>query len=239
MQYNELYNPHNIGTRFVFDHFYNILGHIGIKSDLVACCGKDFKTYEKYASIVCSSSSARAYFFENDPKRFEEIKKGITFKKVKVKLGNVFHYNDFEGPTCARIEDLGIGLGIRFMLSHATGRLYTQSRINGIRATMWKAQLLDSSIRAISDDEIVQLYQNYLFSAGLQIKTIDNKVIGTKKILNVIKKQPIIKYEEFNRGTCAVYEHKVELEKNNRQAKLFMFTCINGSRMLQSLLVYK
>ena len=239
MEYNKKYDAHNEGTRFVFNKFYSILSNSGIKSNMVACCGRDYKTYEKYADMICRTPKAVAYFFENDPKRFNDIKEGIKSEKVLVRLGSVLHYSDYGVKAPCRVEDIGIGLGIRWMIAQATGRLHIQSRMRSDNRYKWKAQILDSALRSVSDVEVVQLYQNYLFTVGLHIKRINGKDPCTPNILGKENSNILKTYGDSKVGQCNVYHHEVELEKNNRQATLLMTTCINGSRMLQSLLMYK
>lgn len=250
MGYHTKYDEHNAGTQYVFDMFYRMLANSKIKSNLVACPGKDVDRYIRYASMVCRASKARAYFFENAEDHLKIIRGKLKKSqhpdayRVRIRQGDVITHESFGGPKVARIEDLGLGIGIRGMLYQAMTRLYRQSRAVTANSkwNAFKVQILDSCTRGVPPEEWYQLYKQYLSVIGLEMFAVNGIDVEEKPHLfakfNYGTK--VFEYKDGNRGTCAVYRHDVELYPNKyEKAKLHLYSCINGSSMLQSMLVYK
>jgi len=244
VKYHKRYDEHNSGTEFVFNTFYNALKDRGIRANLIAVPGKDVERYIDYASIVCGKAPrARVYFFENKADHLAIIKNGLSkskrpiTNKINVVSGDVLCYEHFIGKVSGRVEDLGLGLGIREMMSSCILRLFRQSRLPGSH-NKWKAQILCSALRKVPATEWLELYQRYLSTVDLKIKSFNGltdpdefAARGTGRLVH--------RYVDKQRRCCSVYEHKIVLEDNKRQAKLYLFTHMNGSFMMASMLVYK
>ncbi|KPK10621.1 MAG: hypothetical protein AMJ56_07575, partial [Anaerolineae bacterium SG8_19] len=124
MQYHEKYDPDNEGTQFVFNEFYRFLANKhGMRSNLIACCGEDGERYRKYARMICSTGKARAYFIENNYKRYGKLYDMLRgAKRIRLIYGNVFNYINnpaYRESRPCRLEDLGLGIGLRRLVFSA------------------------------------------------------------------------------------------------------------------------
>lgn len=248
LNYHNKYDEKNNGTVYAFDMFYNILKKRNISGSLVACPGKDIDRYINYAHQIKSKKWV-GWFIENDPERFNDIKETVArvnLSNLNVINGSVIGYHDSPNYKNRRrkpalIEDLGLGTGAIDLLLCASVNLRRQSTL--IEKGQPKVQMVDSSIRSYSCQKIIAAYQNYLSIINVKIKRINNILVSQMGNINCLGKEysnEVIEYHDRLLGRkCKVYEHKVELEENDREAELIMYSCINGSRMLQSMLIYK
>jgi len=250
MNFAEKYDPHNAGVTYIFDKFYSIIGGKPLHGNMLATPGENLERYLKYAKIVCFSTKGKAIFVENFRPRYERLKEQLAKEnkhirsKIRIMFANAECYEMYPNmPKKVRLEDLGIGLGTAYMLRMGTYRLMKQvlSTTTGSSNSMWKAHILDSAFRQISQPKIVALYQGYVSCVpGLQIKRINGFAIGTdSKPFNSCNAEEVLSYRAKNKRRCKVYKHNVELESRRRKAELHIYTCINGSRMMSSLLMYK
>lgn len=251
MDYHTKYDDANKGTIGVFNTFYYILEHAGVVSNLVACCGRDYNRYLDYVPKVCRGGPAKAFFIENARDHLKVISDGLknskktSKRRVRLLFGDVTCYEGIQGaPTSARIEDLGLGVGIRDMLSIGQLRLRRQLVASGTGKARyrWKAQILDSALRGVPCWECYELYKSYLNVLGLEIRSINGEDIEEAPYLFADSRsgaEVVYSYKSKNGHRNKVFKHEVELKPNNRSAKLYMFTCKNGSLMLQTMLMYK
>jgi len=241
--YHEKYDCANLGTNYVFSWFYEFMAGMGVVSNIVMCCGEDYKRYIGYANMI-ATGRAKAFFVEKEKDRFDRVREGVSGHKNIVPMKyNVFHYMDspeYSLVKPVRVLDLGLGIGIKRMLLNAAPLLQDQSAMN---RKLWKAQILDSSIRFRSSKFIVDCYEGYLKPLDLKIKSINgiNIVNDPDRFCMKHEHATLVKnyHDRLLKRRTKVYEHRIILEKNNKQAILIMFECMNGSPMLQSLLLFK
>lgn len=242
MKYHEKYDHKNGGTTYVFDNMYNILFEKGFRSNLMACCGEDSERYKEYVEKICSTHRSRAFFVEIEKERCDRIKAAVDGKtNITVIHGDAFQYDSnplYSMTTPARIEDFGLGIGMRELVYKAMSRLFYQK--NKCHMYHWKAQILDGAIRQVPKNVIVGLYQKYLAVLRLSIASINGHSPLSSKCLLPESAKCVHSYEDASTGrTGRVYKHTVKLQSNKRKAELHMYSCLNGSPMLQSLLIYK
>ena len=241
MKYHEKYDHKNSGTVFVFDTMYAKLYKMGVKSNLIACCGEDAERYIKYAQMICTPR-ARSFFVELEKERYDRISAAVKEKdRITAIHGDVFQYDKnslYPMTTSARVEDLGLGIGIRELIYQAMPRLFYQKKT--CHQYHWKAQILDGAIRQVGKDVIVGLYRKYLAVLRLDIASINGHSPLSSKCLATGSAECIHSYTDASTGrTGKVYEHTIKLQANKRKAELYMYSCLNGSPMLQSLIIYK
>lgn len=181
--------------------------------------------------------------------------------RVRYMLGDIFTYEKektYPFTNQARVEDYGIGIGHRELMAKVAGRLYKQQRTGGNIRDRWKAIITDSAIRQIPKEQLFHSLQAYLdLGFGQHIGIVSVNGIDATDPCNhhrcfaIDNADVIFEYRgkpkhkpntnEFSsqgqRG--AVRRYDVVLESNNRFAKLFVFTCKNGSEMMQTMIVYK
>jgi len=248
--YHTKYDETNGGTQYVFDNFYQRMRNSNIKANLVACPGKDVDRYIRYASMICRTPLARAYFVENSDDHLALIKDKLRasnnkmVKRIRVLKGDAVTHESIGGPRVARVEDIGFGVGIQSMVYHGMVRLYRQSRAaaGGSAYNRYKVQIMDSCTRGVPPEEWYSLFQQYLAVIDLKIKKVNGVLVEDhpEKFAKFSYAKPVYTYDGGNRGSCTVYQHNVELYPNKyEKAKLHLYSCINGSSMLQSMLVYK
>ena len=241
-KYHEKYDHKNGGTVYVFDDIYSKLYEKGFRSNLMACCGEDAGRYREYVKKICGTSKARAFFVEIEKERYDMIEATVGGKdKITAIHGDAFQYDShpsYPMTTPARIEDFGLGIGIRELIYKAMPRLfYQKSKCHGYH---WKAQILDGAIRQVRKDVIVGLYQKYLAVLRLSIASINGCSPFDPKCLSTKNAECMHSYEDASTGhTGSVFRHTVKLKANTRKAELHMYSCLNGSPMLQSLIIYK
>jgi len=239
MQYYKKYDPDNGGTQYVFNKLYGILANdYGVRSNMIACCGEDGLRYEKYAEML-STNKAKAYFIENSYERFGMLYDLIRNRKnIKVIHGDVFKYlgnPSYRAKRPCRVEDLGLGIGFKELACNAAVLLGRQQKFCHYHA--WKAQILDGSIRQVTKHKVWDTLQAYLNTIDLKIKTVNHST--NPKVLEVNPDNYVHKYIDRTGKTGKVYEFKVELFPNTHQASLYIYSCLNGSPMMQTMLVYK
>ena len=242
MKYHEKYDPDNGGTQFVFNKFYKTLAEeYGIKSNMIACAGTDGKRYMRYANMLCSTTIARAYLIENDYKRYGELFDLLKLPlggKVRLIHGNVFNYLNnpaYREKRPCRIEDFGIGIYFQKLVYSAIPMLDRQREL--CHYYKWKVQILDGAIRQLPKHRIWDTLQAYLNTIDVKIKTINGST--NPRALEARDINQIYKYIDKTGKTGTVYEHKVKLWPNTHQANLYLYCCLNGSPMMQTMLVYK
>jgi len=140
----------------------------------------------------------------------------------------------------SRIEDVGIGTGTReVVLETALPMLSRQ--VSRTRKHMKKAHITDAATRKFSDQLVVKWLNSYLSLIDGEIVTINGYVptdVETPFSYGTCVKTYIDKLCHDN--TVHVYRHDVRIITYGKwQAKLFIYTCMNGSRMMQTMLVYK
>jgi len=237
------YDHTNEGTRIIFDNFYDILANKHhVKSNMRACCGRDVARYIGYGKKICTSGNTRLFLMENNECRFRALKRRIAREKLDYFSGRVRPiYGDiFNDSKISRIEDIGLGIGVRKMLIRATARLYDQKR-NTKNYSLVKAQILDSAVRQVKVKEIIVLYNFYLSTTiGVRLKKINNISIESSEIAHCFQKDNAKVIETYTDPLTnkigRVLEHKVKLD--TKDVKLYMYSCQNGSNMLSSMLVY-
>lgn len=253
MLYHEKYDPNNVGTTYVFDKFYEILEKTyKIRSNMIACCGENVERYIKYAKKICKYST-QAFFIENDRERYERINSAVHgINNINTMLGNVFSY--VENPSYnmnnpCRVQDIGIGIGNKELIEKAISLIGSQNRgctqtenKSGLR--QWKAQILDGAIRQKKKLLAINAYDKYLRTMNLYLKSINGFDISIHKYREIAldpdKNRIVKKYpDKSTNRTGKVYKHEVVLHNNRKEAKMYMFSCLNGSEMLQSMLVYR
>jgi hypothetical protein len=197
--------------------------------------------------MVCRAARAKAYFFENEEDHLDIIKQKMArskdkiVKRIKILKGDAIIHEAFGGPKVARVEDIGFGTGIRSMIYQGITRLFKQSRAVG-GDNKYKIQIMDSSLRGVSQKECCELFQQYLSVVGLKIATFNGiDAIKSPHLFTEVKyAKKLISYNSRDHKTCHVYRHTIELFPNKYEdARLHLYSCINGSKMLQSMLIYK
>jgi len=241
--YHNKYDHTNLGTKYAFNWFYEFMFNRGVKSSMVACCGEDYSRYVDYANMIATGRS-KAYFAEKFKARYSKIHRGTKGHKNIIPMKyNVFHYMDsvkYKVKHAVRVLDLGLGIGIKKLLLNAAPLLQEQSLLD---RKFWKVQLLDSAIRYRNSKFVLDCYTAYLKTIGLEIESINGINVATDLEYKCLKRENAIIVKTYFDGLLGkkahVYQHNVVLKKNDRHATLIMFECINGSTMLQSMLLFK
>lgn len=237
MKNTNAYHEHNEGLIYATDWFYNKLVKKGTKSSLLACCGKDVHRYERYIDMICTPHKAVGYIMENNKDTYNLIKEQVSNKKVKLKYGDVFNFeNTFSKNHPVRVEDIGLGIGIQDMLVLAAGRLCKQKKITNKRI---KAQILCGSLRRTSHDTTVEMLKLYISVMKTRILSINN--INIKEGGRVLQFGAPVKYYEdpITKWKCQLIKHRVELSHNKRDISMDVFTYMNGGHMLQLMTTFK
>jgi len=250
MNFAEKYDPENPGVTYIFNKFYSIIGSKPLRGNMLATPGENLDRYLNYVRKVCFKTKGRAIFLENYEPRYKRLKARLRTKSKKIQsrvrliFGNAEHYELYTNiPKSMRLIDLGFGLGVKYMLRLGTFNLMKQvmTAAGGASHTRWKAHILDSSFRQVRQSDIIELYQGYVSCIpGLKIKRINGFRLGTKA--NPFSKtysREVMSYKTKNGRTGKIYKHNIELESSRRQAELHIYTCLNGSQMMSSLLMYK
>lgn len=256
-KYCDKYDPKNAGTIFVFDTLWNKLSSdYGMISNSISCPGEDVGRYIDYVLPILATYRypAYAYFIEIKRDRFIRIKRkvnricqkqGLDRNQFVLIHGDIFDYTNnplYKHSLPARIEDLGLGFGIHNMICNfGIPRLYRQATYT---AGYWKAQIISSATRGALAGEVVPRYKAYLSTINAKIESVnghspDNPECLHREHAKCIEFLYQDKLYKKKKHICNVYEHTVKLKTNKRQAKLYMYSYMNGSRMLASLLVYK
>lgn len=243
--YYKKYDYRNAGIIYVFDSLYSKLISYSIKSNIMACPGADLNRYIKYAKAVYSTSKGKAFFIELKNKRYLQLKKILADKdkktknRIKIIHDDIFKYDSnrlYPLARPCRVEDFGLGIGIRESIYKVMGRLYDQkSRCDGQRL---KAQILGSSIRQIPKDVIIELYQMYLSVLGLEIKSINGYKSTNPNCLSVNNAEKILTYHDHTGKKGNVYKYHVKLS-GTRRSDMTLYSYYNGSPMLTSMIIYK
>jgi hypothetical protein len=132
------------------------------------------------------------------------------------------------------------------MMSWGAARLYRQNSTCCDRSK-FKAQILDSALGRVSGEEILSHLQRYLSIIGFKIESFNGLEVDRRP--EEFSKQTFATHMETyldrKKDTCKVHRHSIELGRlkwqkgQAAQAKLYMFVCKNGSRMMQTMLLYK
>lgn len=249
------YDETNQGTQYVFNNFYKKINDKKIDSTLVACPGKDVDRYIKYVSMVCQSPNTKAYFFENKDDHYELIEQKLrnswdrTKLKIELVKGDITTYDSQLGIKPVRVEDIGIGSGMSRLTYEAALRLSRQSSKTHRNKKEnsdgeYKVQILNMSLRWSSKERIFHLLSDiYLNVIETGIKSFNG--IDPTKHLDLFTKvehaEKVLSYEDKIGRNCNVYKHKIELNPSKRfnEVSLDMYTYVNGSNMLQTMLMYR
>lgn len=247
------YDENNGGLQFIFDRCYKTIEDKGISSNLIACPGRDIERYIRYASMVCTAPNTKAYFFEYKGARLPEMHTKVENSQHQMKHnirlvhGNVITYESVDdSPGTSRVEDLGLGIGIREMVYSAIPRLYRQANkisksSNG--GTDYKVQIITGALRWVSPSECYDLFQQYLWVLKLKMRAfngmdaIENPTLFTSsKHANAVHS-----YTDKYGRNCKVYNHSIELFPSERytDVSVHMHTYMNGCKMLQAMIMYK
>lgn len=230
------YNPSNKALIHVFNGIYDYFEQLGLIGNLVACCGKDIKRYKKYVKQV-TGRNTRVIFYETDSITYNIIKNEITEKNIEIKKESIFQYRDLTNHN-ARIEDISIGKGLDFMLTHGTSSLFSQSNHkSNTSETNIKAQILNCSLRNTPVNKNIHLVVNYVRTLGLVIKTINGKTLDDNP-LSKDNGEIIYTYTDNNK-IYNIYQYIVEFEENDRQAELYFIKYINNGPMLAIVLIWR
>lgn len=233
------YNEKSKALEFVFNGFTEHLKKIGVSGNYIACCGKDYKRYEKYTNELLDEYST-AVFIENDPERHNKIKQGIKSNRIKVKLGDIFNY---KAHTNVRpiILDQSVGLGLKPTMLNAAVNLYLQSK-EKYDVRKLKAHILTCVLRTYTDEEIIYYYKNYVSVIGLEIETVNGEEINNNS-LRKDNGEIVYTYnsqkESYSNSICNVRQYEIKFKKNNKEAELYLIKCKNGGHVLHSMLIYR
>ncbi len=230
------YNPSNKALIHVFDGIYYYFEQLGLIGNLVACCGKDIKRYKKYIKQV-TGRHTKTILYETDSITYNEIKNEITEKNIEIKKKSIFQYRDLTSHS-ARIEDISIGKGLDFMLTHGTSSLFSQSNHKRNTSKIHiKAQILNCSLRNTPVNKNMHLIVNHVKTLGLVIKTINGKLLNDNP-LSKNNGEIIYTYTDNNK-IYNIYQYIVEFEENDRQAELYFIKYRNNGPMLTIVLIWR
>jgi len=246
MQYFKKYDEQCGGIQYVFDRFYNILEEKKIKGNIVACPGKDIDRYIKYFGQVKGRGKWKGTFFELDEKLFNKMDLATLHTDLNIKAlrSNILVYEDdpdYESKRSAPIEDLGIGSGMVNLMAYINAKLHRQDRRT--LANRKKVQIVNSCLRNVSYKNAIKGYKDYLKVIGVELKRINGIPVNLEDGEYCLSKEfatRVYSYPDMLlKKDVHVYKHEVELKDNDREAELFIHTYINGSTMMQSMLIYK
>ena len=248
MDFQERYDPANPGLKYIFNSFYSIINSKPLHGNMLAVPGEDIERYIEYAYPIVTSCKGKAIFIENYMPRYKRLRKimdsksSYIRKKMKLVYGNAECYEMYTStPKSVRLEDLGIGLGLKYILRLGAFRLMKQ--FSSCRnQDLWKAQILSGSTRGVPHNEIISMLKAYIACIpGLRMKSINGIPLTTTaaKPLYSTNGRCVLTYRGKNGRTGRVIKHKVEFESNRRSAEFYVYTYINGGQMLPTLLMYK
>lgn len=233
------YNEKSEALEFVFNGFTEHLIKIGVSGNYIACCGKDYKRYEKYTSKLLDARS-KAVFIENNPERHNKIKQGIKSDRIEVVLGNIFNYKDYTDIRPI-ILDQSVGLGLKTTMLNANVNLHSQSK-EKFHTKKTKAHILTCVLRTFTDEEIIYYYKNYVSVLGLEIETVNEEEINNNS-LRRDNGEIVYTYnspqESYLNSICNVRQYDIKFKKNDREAELFLIKCKNRGHVLHSMLTYR
>jgi hypothetical protein len=254
--YADKYDPNCIAMIVVFNYIYKIMvDKYGIISNMVGVSGESIGRYIRDYIPNVVGIRCKAAIMENDSSRAQRLKKNLNShsskvaKRTKVISGNIITYQDHPVvkdfmKTPARFLDLGLGIGILALTKMAKLMLFQQQKVR--KYDLKKMVILDASRRAVSDQNQVQMLNDFLIEIDQKITTINGVDVsstssfmkGQLKGLNIFKRgQP---FNEVKDEKNQPQRHIVTLTGNEkREAKLTLFTYRNGGDMLTVVLQYK
>jgi len=265
-EYSHKYDPTNEGTHFVFNYFYKTIQKHTNATNVAAVPGVDVVRYLKYGAMLSHGpKESTLALFENNVSRYTEVKAVLDRSEHKLfaqannlrviyTLGDIFSYESAPGQRC-RIEDYGIGIGHRELMVRVAQRLYNHQRFVNKSRKYWKAIITDTAIRQIRKEELLYSLQAYLtmsFGQHIQITEVNGMDATNRQnhalCFSTVNGVAMHEYEGKPRrhngkhtkdvkGTVRRFD--VNVSTNSREIKLLVFTCKNGSEMLQTLLMYK